>query len=195
MREGRDFAIINHINNHFSDLSEDLKTIDTFECFTNSNEKRRAILFDFLQIGELVNQLSDSFKKTFNNKDAERLIAIRNRIVHGYSTIRDDIIFITLKEHLPLFINQLNDFAKEYYLTYLKQMIGKKVKVFVEDETITNSNIHYGHIEDLTTLSGTFQVVYVHGQIDNKEDCVGRVINIIQLDNEKMGLSIELTNK
>ena len=96
MKEGRDFAIVNKINNHFNDLNEDLKVINSFEDFVNNKERRRAILFDFLQIGELTNQLSKKFKTEFNNKNAFRLIAIRNRIVHGYSTIRDDIIYNTL---------------------------------------------------------------------------------------------------
>ena len=106
MKEKRDFALIYHINSHFNDLQEDLNNIDTFDDFISLKEKRRAILFDFLQIGELASQLSDSFKSDFNNSDLIRLVAIRNRIVHGYSTIRDDIIFLTLKTQLTPFINE-----------------------------------------------------------------------------------------
>lgn len=68
MKEGRDFSIVKKINTHFNDLSEDLKVINSFEDFINSKERRRAILFDFLQIGELTNQLSKKFKTDFNNK-------------------------------------------------------------------------------------------------------------------------------
>ena len=98
MKEDRDFVIVSHINEHYSDLKNDLDTLDSHVMFSNSKDKRRAILFDFLQMGELTNQLSKSFFNNFNNNGAIRLIAIRNRIVHGYSTIRDDLIFFDSKE-------------------------------------------------------------------------------------------------
>ena len=186
MKEGRDFAIVHHINNHFNDLKDDLTSIDSFNDFVKNKERRRAILFDFLQIGELTNQLSKSFKEAFNNKDAERLIAIRNRIVHGYSTIRDDIIFNTLKNQLSSFINELNSFSHHYYQEQLKKLVGKKVKVFIDRPIgFVHKNIvysvNYGYIESLTALDGEFQDAYVIDESNEiTEPVYGYVTAIIQ---------------
>ena len=54
MKEGRDFVLVYHINQHYSDLKEDIDGIISPKEFSESKERRRAILFDFLQIGELM---------------------------------------------------------------------------------------------------------------------------------------------
>ena len=123
MKGNRDFGLIYHINSHFNDLKEDLNHIDTVSDFSSSKEKRRAILFDFLQIVELASQLSESFKNEFNNSDLKLLISIRNRIVHGYATIRDDIVFETLKRELTPFIKEINAFAHEYSRKKVNELI------------------------------------------------------------------------
>ena len=185
MKEGRDFVIVNRINNHFDDLKDDLLSIDSFDDFVTNKERRRAILFDFLQIGELTNQLSKTFRESFNNKDADRLIAIRNRIVHGYSTIRDDIIFNTLKNQLSTFVDELNSFSRNYYQEQLKKLIGKRVKVFIDRPIgYVHENIiypiNYGYIEELTALDGEFQDVYVVDESKAiKEPVVGYAAAII----------------
>lgn len=56
MKEGRDFSLIYHINCHYFDLTEDIAHINSFEEFVDAKEIRRAILFDFLQIGKLLRQ-------------------------------------------------------------------------------------------------------------------------------------------
>ena len=106
-KEERDFAILYQINQHNNDLNKDLDGIETLDNFVNADNIRRAILFDFFQIGELLSQLSEPFLKEFNNKHASDLISMRNRIVHGYGSLRDDIIFYTLKNDFPQFIDEL----------------------------------------------------------------------------------------
>ena len=166
MKEGRDFAIIYHINSHYSDLKEDLDQIDSFSCFTKSKGIRRAILFDFMQIGELFNHLSKTFLHKFNNDNSIKLISIRNRIVHGYYSIRDDIIYDTLKNHLPLLIKELNEFARNYYTSCLKKLIGRSVEVLVDRPIgIVHEKIiykhNYGYIKEMTALDGQFQDAYI----------------------------------
>lgn len=189
MKEGRDFSIVNKINAHFNDLSEDLKVINSFEDFINNKERRRAVLFDFLQIGELTNQLSKKFKTDFNNKNAFRLIAIRNRIVHGYSTIRDDIIYNTLKNQLSVFIDEVNNFSRRYYSEQLKKLVGKKVKVLIDrpigykHEGITYS-LNYGYIENITALDGEFQDAYIIDAEEPLNEYVGVVLGIIKREED-----------
>lgn len=166
MKEGRDFAIIFRINGHYSDLLEDIDQIDSPSAFANSKSKRRSVLFSFMQIGELCNQLSKTFLKTFNNDACTKLISIRNRIVHGYYTISDDIIYDTVKNDLPKLISELNVFSRKYYTACLRNYLGKKVEVYIDRPIgyVHNDIIYkynYGYIKDLTTLDGEFQDVYV----------------------------------
>ena len=67
MKEGRDFCLINKINNHFFDLKEDFSTFKTLGDYKNGGIKRRAVLFDFLQMGELINQLPRKILQTHNH--------------------------------------------------------------------------------------------------------------------------------
>ena len=189
MKGNRDFGLIYHINSHFNDLKEDLSHIDTVSDFSSSKEKRRAILFDFLQIGELASQLSESFKNEFNNSNLKLLISIRNRIVHGYATIRDDIIFETLKRELTPFIKEINAFAHEYYRKKVNELIGKKVKVLVDRPVGYNHNgliypINYGSIEDLMALDGEYQDAYLLGSEMPMKEATGVVTAIIQREND-----------
>ena len=177
MKEGRDYSIIYHINSHYNDLNDDLKGIDTFKQFVDNKERRRAILFDFLQIGELMNQLSKSFKGNFNNKHADDLISMRNRVVHGYSTIKDRIIFNTLKNHLPSFIDELNAFANKRYQEHLQKLMGKKVKVIIDERV---DSISYGYTEVLTTLDGRFQEAIVLNNYGQSDLLSGYVIALIK---------------
>ena len=62
-------------------LKEDLSSIDSFESFVSNKERRRAILFDFLQIGELTNQLSKPFRESFKNKELKDLLEDEYRFI------------------------------------------------------------------------------------------------------------------
>lgn len=189
MKESRDFAIINHINTHYDELREELKKVTSFDLFINEKETRKAILFDFLQIGELMNQLSIVFKSNFSNKNTDKLISIRNRIVHGYSSIRDDIIYTTLKNDLPSFIEKLNEFSHDCYREQLKQLLGKKITVYIDRPVgYIHKNIvypiNYGSTEKLTALDGEFQDVYVLDIKEPLNEVSGTVVAIIHREDD-----------
>ena len=185
----RDFAIIHRMNGHYSDLQEDLRSVKSFDEFKNGEGKRRAILFDFLQIGELANQLSKEFKEEFNNKNSYALISIRNRVVHGYGTVRDDIVYKTILEELPELMSQYNDFARMRYSRMVKDLLGKKIKVIVDRPIGYNHNgliypINYGYTEKLTALDGEFQDAYIIDVKDSVSEFQGTVIAIIHRDDD-----------
>ncbi len=62
---------------------------------------KRAVEREFEIIGEAMNRLlkvNDKIKIS----SSQRIIGMRNRIIHGYDKIDDGIIWGTLKKHLPL---------------------------------------------------------------------------------------------
>lgn len=189
MKEARDPVLIFHINKHFNDLKEDTENIISFEDFAFSKQIRRAILFDFLQIGELSNQLSKAFRREFGNPNMDRLIAMRNRIVHGYSEIRDDIVFDVVKNGLPPLISDLNVFARAYFREKLIQRLGEKVTVAIDrfDEKRGENQkilVSEGYVDEITTLEGRFQDAYFMSRQDATEKMNGIITAIIQCDDE-----------
>lgn len=185
MKEGRDFALVFQINEHYKDLKEDMKSIFSLEDFVKGQSIRRAILFDFLQIGELFNHLSSSFIKAFNNKHSTDLIDIRNRIVHGYGKIKDSIIYGTITKDFDVFIESLNCFAKNYYFHKVQSLIGTKVPIIMEEQG-NSGLLHYkvGYTEIMTTLDGYFQKTINVDDVNPVHRMLCYVIGVMRLGDE-----------
>ena len=148
----RDFNIIFHINEHFNDIAKEIEQIKSLNQFINDAKTRKSILFDLFQIGELLNHLSDSFKKDFGESEILSVISVRNKIVHGYGKVNDSIIFQAFKYELPDFIKRLNSFSKEKYQAMLKMLVGKRIQVLIDSDSMF-------YTERLTNLNGAFQKV------------------------------------
>ena len=196
--EARDFAIVHRINEHYHDLYIEIQTVDSLSSFVNSKNQRKVILFDFLQIGELMNQLSDPFLLAFNNKHAYDLITMRNRVVHGYNALRDDIVFNTLKYELSSFMNELNTFSLSYYKKKVRALLGKTITVIIDRPKGTIHNditylVDYGYTEALTALDGEFQDAYIIGDNDGRK-IVGKVIAIIDREDDIESKLVVTTN-
>ncbi len=161
----RDYYLISHINSHYDELKKAFSKFETLESFSNSGPIRKAILFDFLQIGELLNHLSDSFAISFGEEELGKAVSIRNHIVHGYDTVDDEKVFLTIKNNLPNFIESLNKVAVMRYKSTIDNLVGTKIKIYHdidEDKFYTNN---------LTTLKGRFQPVILKDT--NKSFCDG----------------------
>jgi uncharacterized protein with HEPN domain len=101
--------------NHYKELKIEFDKFSTYEEFNNNLVFKKAIVFDFVQIGENVNKLSDEVKNKINKLDIRGVIDFRNRLVHGYGNIDYRIVYNTIKNSLPSLINQLSDyFITEY---------------------------------------------------------------------------------
>ncbi len=66
-------------------------------------------------IGEAGNQVSDDVKKHNSIIPWNRIIGMRNRLIHGYFDIDLKIVWKTAREDIPPLINQINNilFSKE----------------------------------------------------------------------------------
>lgn len=71
-----------------------------FEEFLVDTKTKRAIERNLEIIGELVNRILKKDKK-FKLNNAEKIIGTRNRIIHGYDKVSDDLIWSILINHLP----------------------------------------------------------------------------------------------
>jgi uncharacterized protein with HEPN domain len=92
-------------------LYDILQSISEIESFFEDRPKRfdeyvtdirtkRAIERDIEIIGEAVNRILKK-DNDFEMKNVQKIIGTRNRIVHGYDKISDDLIWSIVINHLP----------------------------------------------------------------------------------------------
>ncbi len=87
-------SAINEIDGFFEEGKK------TFENYRKDIKTKRAVERNLEIIGEAVKRI---FEKDKNIKltNARKIIDTRNRIIHGYDTISDDVIWGIIINHLP----------------------------------------------------------------------------------------------
>ena len=78
-------------NSSLDTFRDDAKTVD-------------ACAINIIQVGELVNRLSDEFIEATPNMPWHKMKGIRNRIVHDYEGMQFIIVYEVLTESLPQLI-------------------------------------------------------------------------------------------
>ena len=66
-----------------------------------------AVLREFEIIGEAASRISEKTKKRFSSIPWKELIGLRNRLIHAYFDVDHDIVWKTIREYLPSFLEQL----------------------------------------------------------------------------------------
>jgi len=98
----------NEIKTWLYDILQSINEIDsyyenkprTFEEYQSDIKTKRAIERDLEIIGEAVNRIR-KMDRNFKLDNAEKIIGARNRIIHGYDNISDDLIWSIVINHLP----------------------------------------------------------------------------------------------
>src|SRR5262245_58292676 len=79
----------------------------TFEQFTSNALIKSAVHMQFIIIGEALIRLRTSDPTLYNSlPEADRTIAFRNVIAHGYDVIVDAIVWEILQEMVPVLLNE-----------------------------------------------------------------------------------------
>jgi len=97
----------NEVKKYFFDIWESICSIENFlgdkrDFFTYMENKmlRRAIEREFEIIGEAMNRI-DKLLPDIPIPAKHQIIGMRNRVIHGYDKIDDEIIWGTIIRHLP----------------------------------------------------------------------------------------------
>jgi uncharacterized protein with HEPN domain len=98
----------NDVRTWLFDVLQAIKEIDsfyetspkTFAHYRKDLKTKRAIERDIEIIGEAVNRIIKK-DKNFKLENAEKIVGTRNRIIHGYDKISDDLIWSIVINHLP----------------------------------------------------------------------------------------------
>lgn len=76
-----------------------------------------AVLRQLEIIGEAAGRISEKTKKKFPHIPWKELVGLRNRLIHAYFDVDHDIVWKTIREYLPPFLEHLqkavNSFENE----------------------------------------------------------------------------------
>lgn len=78
----------------FEEFAKDMKTLD-------------AVVRNLSIIGEAVNNLSQELKDANQEIPWGEIIGMRNKVIHEYFGVDEDVLWKTIKEDLPTFKEQL----------------------------------------------------------------------------------------
>ncbi len=84
----------------------------TYEEFKNTKIVRDAVYRNFEIIGEAANRLTTEFIENHSSVNWHKVIGLRNRIIHAYFDIDDDIIWNIIQNDLPILKEQVQKILK-----------------------------------------------------------------------------------
>ena len=97
---------INEIDNFFIDIPKE------FSTYQNDIRTRRAVERNIEIIGEAMNRIVQK-GSTIELSNSRKIVDTRNRIIHGYDSVSDDIIWTIIVSHLPTLKSEVEKLLKE----------------------------------------------------------------------------------
>ena len=103
------YDILNAINEIESFLLDSLKE---FTAYQNDLKTRRAVERNIEIIGEAMNRILQK-DDSVELSNSRKIVDTRNRIIHGYDSVSDDIIWAIVITHLPTLKSEVERMLNE----------------------------------------------------------------------------------
>jgi uncharacterized protein with HEPN domain len=97
---------INEIESFFADRPK------TFEAYKSDLRTRRAVERNIEIIGEALKRILNK-NSLFVLSNSRKIVDTRNRIIHGYDSVSDDIIWSIVINHLPMLNTEVANLLNE----------------------------------------------------------------------------------
>lgn len=101
------------IKKYLYDIKESIESIENylgekrdFNIYMADKMLRRAVEREFEIIGEAMNRI-EKIDSTIDISSKKQIINMRNRVIHGYDKIDNEIIWGTIARHLPKLKQQI----------------------------------------------------------------------------------------
>jgi uncharacterized protein with HEPN domain len=101
------------IKKYLLDISESILSIETylgekkdFKTYLSDKMLRRAVEREFKIIGEAMSRI-EKIDPNIEISGKKQIINMRNRVIHGYDKIDDEIVWGTIVRHLPVLKNEI----------------------------------------------------------------------------------------
>lgn len=95
-----DSVYLKHILDSINKIGRFIEGFE-FEEFQDDDLVQDAVARELEIIGEASNKLSSSFKENNKNVPWEKIISMRNQLIHEYFGVDNKIVWDTCKEDLP----------------------------------------------------------------------------------------------
>ncbi|MDY0343119.1 MAG: DUF86 domain-containing protein [Lentimicrobium sp.] len=82
-----------------------------FKIYMENKMLRRAVEREFEIIGEAMSRI-DKFNPEITISSKRQIISMRNRVIHGYDKIDNEIIWGTIVRHLPSLKKEIAELLK-----------------------------------------------------------------------------------
>lgn len=98
---------------YVEDITNSLKKIEeytknlTFDQFNIDTKTVDAVIRNLTVIGEAAKNIPDEIKIKYDDIPWEEIIGMRNKVIHEYFGVDENILWETVKEDLPVFEKQI----------------------------------------------------------------------------------------
>ena len=106
------------IKKYLFDIQESIDSIENylgdkrdFTAYNADKMLRRAVEREFEIIGEAMSRI-EKLDATLNISSKRQIISMRNRVIHGYDKIDNEIIWGTIVRHLPTLKIEIQDLLR-----------------------------------------------------------------------------------
>ena len=106
------------IKKYLFDIQESIDSIEKylgdkrdFKVYVADKMLRRAVEREFVIIGEAMSRM-EKLDSTLNISSKRQIISMRNRVIHGYDKIDNEIIWGTIVRHLPTLKIEIQDLLR-----------------------------------------------------------------------------------
>jgi len=102
---------LNDIEQAISEIKSFISKEISFENFQNDLKTRRAVERNIEIIGEAVSRIL-KVKPNIKISNTRKIVDTRNRIIHGYDTVSEEILWSIIVNNLPELEKEVKDFLK-----------------------------------------------------------------------------------
>jgi uncharacterized protein with HEPN domain len=95
-----------------TDINSYIGTPRRFADYKSNSMLQRAIERELEIIGEAMNRIL-IIEPTINIGEARNIVDFRNRIIHGYDSIDDELVWRVIIEHLPKLKSEVGTLLKQ----------------------------------------------------------------------------------
>lgn len=84
----------------------------SFESYQSDTKTKRAVERNLEIIGEAVNRIS-KLNDDIELQDKRKIISLRNRIIHGYDQVSDELVWSVTQNYLPVLEQEVRKLLDE----------------------------------------------------------------------------------
>ena len=108
---------IMEIDSFFTDIPKE------FSTYKDDLRTRRAIERNIEIIGEALSRIITK-DEAIKISNARKIVDTRNRIIHGYDSVSDEIIWGIVINHIPILQTEVKDLLGEYFNALAKRIFN-----------------------------------------------------------------------